>query len=693
MINGHAIEFDREEDRMSAGGRVRKAMAVGMTLLLIAMAFAIMPMSVGAKFAGGKGTADDPYQISTLEQLQDVDKHLGAHFILINNIDASPTSSWNDGAGFYPIGLGAWGFYGDFDGDGYVISNLFVNRPNSNGIGLFSTSHFGTIKDLGVVDVDIVGSWYTGGLAGFQEGTISNCYASGSVSGIHGVGMLIGNTWGPVMDSHSTGIVTGIDFVGGLLGVSSNIVSNCYSTTTVIGFNCAGGLVGAMGDGTTMSDSYAAGPVSGDSHVGGLVGTTWFQGSISHSYATGAVTGTNYHAGGLVGSNSVDLLVFDCYATGDVVGANDVGGFIGANQGRIMDSYSTGTSRGSGVAIGGFTGGNAHQGEISGCFATGSVSGGEWTGGFTGFAGGLIDRSYATGNVIGTISVGGFCGVGWQWGLISNSYATGSVHGTIYIGGFLGHNTPSIVENSYSKGRVTGQSAVGGFVGHIWLGSIRYSYWDVATSGQTWSAGGYGRSTAQMMQQANYYGWDFLTTWDITEGASYPYLLYPPVADAGTDLNAMVGESVTFVGGGSYDPFGGAIASYSWTFGDTNTGTGKTVAHNYNAVGIYTVTLTVTDAVGLTGSDICTVNVKTPTQATDDLSTDIKGMGLATGTETNLVSKVDAAVDLLENGNTKGASQKLGDFIDYVNAQRGKKLTGAQADELISTAQWIIDNL
>jgi len=84
----------------------------------------------------------------------------------------------------------------------------------------------------------------------------------------------------------------------------------------------------------------------------------------------------------------------------------------------------------------------------------------------------------------------------------------------------------------------------------------------------------------------------------------------PPVADAGPDQSASVGETVTFDGSASYDPdFGGSIVSYSWNFGDNTTDNNVTTTHTYASTGTYTVTLTVTDDSSLTGIDMATVTV------------------------------------------------------------------------------------
>lgn len=82
----------------------------------------------------------------------------------------------------------------------------------------------------------------------------------------------------------------------------------------------------------------------------------------------------------------------------------------------------------------------------------------------------------------------------------------------------------------------------------------------------------------------------------------------PPVADAGSDQSALVGETVTFDGSSSDDP-DGTITSYEWDFDDGTTGSGITTTHDYLIVGTYTVILTVTDNDGLTDTDEVIITV------------------------------------------------------------------------------------
>jgi len=82
----------------------------------------------------------------------------------------------------------------------------------------------------------------------------------------------------------------------------------------------------------------------------------------------------------------------------------------------------------------------------------------------------------------------------------------------------------------------------------------------------------------------------------------------PPVADAGPDKNILEGQNGYFDGSASYDS-DGIIVSYSWDFGDSGTGTGKSVYHAYGDNGVYTVILTIIDDDGAQATDSITVVV------------------------------------------------------------------------------------
>ncbi len=262
---------------------------------------------------------------STTTDLQGMGGNLGAgiNYALGSNIDAAPTALWNGGAGFMPIGISepplVRPFVTTFDGLGHTISNLTINRPLSDGVGLFGRStNSSSIRNVSLVDARVTGQSNAGALVGVLGGnsTIWNSNATGGATvATYKAGGLVGSMLGDVSNKGST-------------------VSQSYATGTVSGMNNTGGLVGSMGVNTNVSNSYATGAVaSTGTHAGGLVGS--LSGTISNSYATGAVSG-NVNVGGLLGWNLGE--VSNSYATGTLTGSN-VGGLVGLNEGSVNSSY------------------------------------------------------------------------------------------------------------------------------------------------------------------------------------------------------------------------------------------------------------------------------------------------------------------------------------------------------------------
>ena len=228
------------------------------------------------------------YSISSAEELAKLaamtDNGLigeNTEFVLANDIDLSVYST---GEGWTPIGSPSKKFTATFDGNGHVVSNLYIYRPNDNNQGLFGWASNADIKNVGLENVDVTGDCNVGGLVGNGSNSIiSNCYATGDV---------VGGGW-----------------VGGLVGEgSSSTISNCYATGSVTGtrtYSYVGGLVGYGQNRIIISSSYSTGSVTGNNNVGGLLGWSNY-GTINNSYSTGTVTG-NAHVGGLLGYGGVTL--------------------------------------------------------------------------------------------------------------------------------------------------------------------------------------------------------------------------------------------------------------------------------------------------------------------------------------------------------------------------------------------------
>lgn len=410
--------------------------------------------SIATSFAGGSGTENDPYLVSTGAQLaflaksinsKDNNNYYDKYYKLTNPINLNGRE-WTP-IGNYALKSDSRSFKGHFDGDGYEISNFKITKANTPlYIGLFGRASEGSIKNLGVVDFTITLSSsvnaYVGGLAGTSSSTITSCYAIGDITFTdnktgHDIdyigayaGGLVGRATGVITDCYTAGNVNltvtvsygrsqyrGSAYAGGLVGFLEETysVSNCYSTANVTAhtsgsdayaYTYAGGLVG-YGDRGTISSCYAAGNVNASSQISGY--------EFTYTYAGGFIAQSN-------------STIADCYATGDVIASaygskSDIaqtaaGGFVGELYGSINNCYSTGD-----VSVSS-TGGSA-------CFARSDA------GGFIGRTqeDATVSNSYATGNV--------------------SSIAKGSTTSKAYAGGFIGINNRGVMTNNY---RYDGQS-------------------------------------------------------------------------------------------------------------------------------------------------------------------------------------------------------------------------------------------
>ena len=204
--------------------------------------------SVNENTAISSGT----YSISTAEELAKLaamtnNNKVGANaeFVLANDIDLS---AYSKGEGWIPIGYGT-SFKGKFDGNGYVVSNLYINNTKARQ-GLFGRATWGAeIKNLGVEGVSITAALYVGGIVGYSESTIDNCYVkNGDISATSqrtgGIAGANHNT--KVKNCYTDVNVLSQAFAGGLLGSNSyGGVENCEVYGNVAG-GCSGGLIGLV---------------------------------------------------------------------------------------------------------------------------------------------------------------------------------------------------------------------------------------------------------------------------------------------------------------------------------------------------------------------------------------------------------------------------------------------------------------
>jgi hypothetical protein len=473
-----------------------KAIQRGLFTAVIILATVVLPAR--GQYAGGSGTADDPYLIATAEQLNTIGLHpedSAKHFRLTADIDM------ND-LGKTPVNLIPT-FQGVFDGNDHVIANLIyrVKDEDSPGAGLYVydiglfrrvSGVDALVQNLGLIDPNVrpgpsctKSVYRMGSLVGsLGEGWVRNCYVKGGhvVLGCDEVGGLVGRcaSYAAVSECWSTAEVSGRGFVGGLVGGTGwASIWSCHAGARVSGVADVGGLVGFLFPESTIEDCFTTGTVSAPMQAGGLVGHL-DQGSVSRCYSTASVSGVGgFSQGGLVGLNHGTIRT--SWAGGAIAGAMNVGGLVGYNQ--VGDGIWT----------------PYFDTHVTDSYATGAVRGDRVVGGLIGYNEGTLLRCYSTGAV--TVS-----------GVVP------PVNGKYSLGGLVAS------DKSVSKWDILG------------------CFWDTTTSGVTTSAGGTGLPTVAMQSLATYLGagWDFAgetangteDLWKMsTEGPSYPKLAWEQVPD------------------------------------------------------------------------------------------------------------------------------------------------------------------
>ena len=356
---------------------------IGSLLLILALCFTLLPTaalasdgawdgSTAAAFAGGTGTAEDPYQIANGAQLAYLassvnsgETYTGKNFVLTANIDLNGlpwtpiANSFSDallGGSNYRI------FAGNFDGNGYTISKVSIGSETtpfeSDVFGLFGATE-GKISNLNLDTVSIHGvakitSGYVigpaGGLVGYSAGSIENCHVTGLT-----------------MDMNAQdGGIAGAYWIGGLVSAldGTQLINECSvsgSITEKAGKGSIGGLIGELGKAAKITYSRSDVMVNvkadprGGADVGGFIG----KGN---------------------GKTDAETVIRNCYATGNVTGGAYTGGFAGGLWGlNIKNCYASGNVSQAAAAMASFVGTDAsdqdYYGSITNCFATGSVTG------------------------------------------------------------------------------------------------------------------------------------------------------------------------------------------------------------------------------------------------------------------------------------------------------------------------------
>lgn len=206
-------------------------------------------------FSDGEGTAEDPYEVETAQQLQAVSDFTESHFIQTDNINLSEIEN------FSPIGDPDTPFSGSFDGGEYIISNLNVNRSEQDFIGLFGLVEQGEIHQVGLDYASVYGNDHVGALVGLlHDGEVSESYVIAEVTGNKFVGSFAGTIAGTaqIYQSYGKGEVYATAIAGGFIGSfeDESHVDEAFSSVEIQAEQNTGGFAGRRVNDAILTAAY-----------------------------------------------------------------------------------------------------------------------------------------------------------------------------------------------------------------------------------------------------------------------------------------------------------------------------------------------------------------------------------------------------------------------------------------------------
>jgi len=527
-------------------------------------------------FAGGTGTADDPYIIMTKTHLNNMRYYLDAYFVMMDDVEFTDEDYdengifYNAAQGWLPIGTDYNSpFTGWFNGNGHTISNLRISitkSDNEYGVfaGLFGYGENCVIENVtidGEITVDVKdASVHVGSVIGYSGSTkcvtIRNCTNSSSIVVNTGelyeadIGGLAGGLeYGVIKDSINTGVITAnYARIGGIIAyIANGNIEACSNSGKVNTHGSIGGIAASAW--ANITDSNNSGVLNGYMDVGGIC--AHFDGEMKRCSNTGDVI-AEFCAGGLVGSaldgkieRSHNMGKVTTTLTADTYNGN-AGGIAGSNQGATIQYCSNSatiianTNEMLDVHSGGIVG-YSSGGSIMCCQNSGDVY--SYTeryaraGGIVGCTCGgskviIIDQCLNAGGIYALKGDNGICGGiagdNYDATWITNCYNTGEIKSSNRPGGIIGlsYDSRITVKNCYNIGRIettTPYSWIGGTDNPNVINCYYLDTSDYDDNKIVGFAAGKALTATEMAREDQFTSFDFTTIWMIVESSNYRY--------------------------------------------------------------------------------------------------------------------------------------------------------------------------
>ncbi|MCK5706670.1 MAG: discoidin domain-containing protein, partial [Candidatus Aureabacteria bacterium] len=517
-----------------------------------------------------QAVTETPLQVQAIvimnaQELQAMQEDLTGNYYLVNDIDCSDTINWNNSDGFKPIGNDIEPFTGTFDGNGYQIKGLVINRGTEDYVGLFGKISEAIIQNVGVTENIIEGYSYVGGLVGYVEySSITGCYSTGSFKANDSwVGSLVGlSSNSTIANSHAVSDKVIVDYQGAGVLVGGieyrSAVSNCYAIGTI--WSDTGddlGVLTGSNISSTIENSYALGNIeSSGNNIGGFVGYT-YQGIYLNNFWNIEISNQEYGSGnedieGVSAKTTTEMQEQTTYRVWNfeeiwfMAGYprfNNQNGISVSNLQELQDirnnlngyyyltddidaTETENWNEGAGFEpLHGFNGIFDGKG-----YKINNLSINRIDEDLVGLFGKTIGANIKNigledVNVTGRSDVGALIGEN-NYSIIEHCYIRGNIQASEdNVGGLVGVNKSSTIMESYSSGNVAGREIVGGFIGFSCSAIYISNYWDFEKANlyqdldvSTGDIEGIaGKTTEEMQIQETYSEWDFDNTWKMSD--------------------------------------------------------------------------------------------------------------------------------------------------------------------------------
>lgn len=435
-------------------------------------------------FSVGVLTIADYHIVAKREHLENISSSAAsrsAFYVQVCDIDLG-----GNAAPWKPIGTLQRPFSGVYDGRGYKIENIYVNKTTTYA-ALFGYCTNSTLKNIRIASGSVTGTYYVAGICGENRAnggsaTVEKCFNAAVISGVRYVGGVCGDNvadksgTATVIDCGNTGLVTSTEtLVGGICGWN-------FST------NAKAAIVGCTNHGEVIGGSESTGGVCG-SNQSDMDGDA----SVERCTNYAAITGAGKYVGGICGVNVVEesssqsaqAIIYACANFGTVTGGKNLVGGICAHNNAV----------------------------ISKCSNVGTISGKAFIGGICGENDGSILICSNRCDIFAFSIIGGVCGVNYLEGsVISECYSVANITGETQIGGIAGWNYQADIVDSFWDMNKTGTTPVVAAVENMEGGSVsayRFGagdwpgltdtpgYWNLYSDGGNWISLGEWRGTPE----------------------------------------------------------------------------------------------------------------------------------------------------------------------------------------------------